>query len=197
MGEEYELSSTEIKTEYGDFDFYCFTFGDHEEDNLLCLLNGDLDDRPIVRIQSACYTAEIFKSKDCDCHEQLVESLDMIAEQGGLLIYMLCDGRGAGLQTKVRGLELGQTKGLDTAEAYDELGVERDPRDYSRVASVLQHFDVNMLRLLTNNPRKVRGLENEGLTVSRLPLEIPATDHSRDYLKTKTKKMGHMMEQFD
>ena len=197
MSDNFELSSTRIHTHYGEFDLYCFTYGNHEEDNLLCLTNGKPGDCPIVRVQSACYTAEIFRSTDCDCHEQLTRSLEIISEKSGLLIYMLCDGRGAGLQTKIQGLKLGRTEGLDTAEAYDALGVERDPREYSRVSNVLDYFGIDTIRLLTNNPRKVEGLEKEGIEVNRIPLEIPATEKSMHYLETKASKMGHMLKQFE
>jgi GTP cyclohydrolase II len=197
MSENFEVSSTKIHTQYGEFDLYCFTFGDHEEDNLLCLVSGRPGDRPIVRVQSACYTAEIFRSTDCDCHEQLTRSLEIISEGSGILIYMLCDGRGAGLQTKIQGLELGRTEGLDTAEAYDALGVERDPREYNRVSNVLDYLEVDSVRLLTNNPRKVEGLEKKDIEVEREPLEIAATEKSKQYLETKASKMGHMLDQFE
>jgi len=112
-------------------------------------------------------------------------------------LYMLCDGRGAGLYQKTLGLELGRTRGLDTSDAYRELGINQDPREYDRASAVLKHFDITQLQLLTNNPRKVAGLEAEGLTVQRIPLEIPATDTSRPYLSTKQLKMGHLLSQFE
>jgi GTP cyclohydrolase II len=192
----YQLSSTKLDTHYGSFDFHCFSWGKHEEDNVLCLQQTTTNQTPIVRVQSACYTAEIFRSLDCDCHEQLETSLRRIAKEGGLLIYMLCDGRGAGLLKKIEGLELGRTKGLDTSEAYTALGLPQDPREYSRVAEILRYFGYNSVRLLTNNPRKVDGLAASGVIVTREPLEIPATKHSRPYLMTKAKKMGHLFNQF-
>ena len=92
----YQHRSTRLTTHYGDFDFHCFSWGPHEEDNVLCLTAPSTEARPLVRVQSACYTAEIFRSLDCDCHEQLESSLKRIANEGGALVYMLCDGRGAG-----------------------------------------------------------------------------------------------------
>jgi GTP cyclohydrolase II len=151
----------------------------------------------ICRVQSACYTAEIFQSLDCDCHEQLHASLDRIGNEGGVLVYMLCDGRGAGLFTKTLGLELGRTEGVDTADAYARLGVPHDPREYSRVAYVLKSLGFERIRLLTNNPRKVESLHAHGIGVVREPLEITATDHSKAYLMTKATKMGHLFTQFD
>jgi GTP cyclohydrolase II len=120
----------------------------------------------------------------------------MIQERGGLLVYVLCDGRGAGLFTKTLGLELGRTQGLDTSDAYSRLGVPQDPREYSRVAYVLKALGIRRIRLLTNNPRKLEGLAKHGLEVERMSLEIPATTDSRPYLETKAKKMGHMLSQF-
>lgn len=109
---------------------------------------------------------------------------------------MLCDGRGAGLFTKTLGLELGRSDGLDTSEAYARLGVSQDPREYSRVAYILKQLGFPSVRLLTNNPRKVQGLIDHGISVERFALEIPATPESEPYLRTKAKKMGHMLTQF-
>lgn len=191
------VATTKLRTAHGEFDFHCFSWSTHEEDNVLCLSRLDVDDMPtLCRVQSACYTAEIFQSLDCDCHAQLHQSLKMIQERGGLLVYVLCDGRGAGLFTKTLGLELGRTQGLDTSDAYSRLGVPQDPREYSRVAYVLKALGIRRIRLLTNNPRKLEGLAKHGLEVERMSLEIPATTDSRPYLETKAKKMGHMLSQF-
>ena len=97
MNQDYEFSQTLLETHYGSFEISCFSWGAHEEDDILCARNPVHGEIPLVRVQSACYTAEIFRSLDCDCHEQLDESLKRIARDGGLLVYMLCDGRGAGL----------------------------------------------------------------------------------------------------
>ena len=188
-----EVSSTRLDTRFGEFDFYCFTWGPHEEDNVLVQVRRPFKLPTLVRVQSACYTAEIFRSLDCDCHEQLELSLKRIAAEGGALVYMLADGRGAGLQIKVKGLELGRTLGLDTAEAYERLGVPPDPREYDRAAYVLSYLEISSIKLLTNNPRKVAGLMAQGLEVTREALEIPPTDKSRPYLATKRSKMGHLL----
>lgn len=192
-----KVAITQLKTAYGTFDFHCFSWSSHEEDNILCLSNSiESSTAPLCRLQSACYTAEIFRSLDCDCHEQLEASLNCIATHGGLLIYLLCDGRGAGLFTKTLGLELGRTEGLDTSDAYARLGVSQDPREYSRAAAVLRHFGVHRVRLLTNNPRKISGLQENGIAVQREELEIAATSESAPYLRTKALKMGHLLQQF-
>lgn len=192
-----EVESTTLESIYGIFNFYCFSWGQHEEDNILGLTSIQVPSNPIVRVQSACYSAEIFRSLDCDCHEQLTTSINKIANEGGILLYMLCDGRGAGLLNKIRGLELGRKFGLDTSDAYREMKIEQDPRDYSRVVEALSYLGVQELRLLTNNPRKVSGLANGGLEVHREPLEIQATSFSESYLRTKAAKMGHLLEQFE
>lgn len=193
----FQVEKTIIKTKYGEFDFYCFSWGEHEEDNILVLENRIFQDLPLVRVQSACYTAEIFRSLDCDCHAQLSESQKKISEFGGYLIYMLCDGRGAGLLNKVKGMDLGVSQGMDTSEAYRHLGLKQDPREYDRVVEILEYFKINNIRLLTNNPRKVERIKSKNVRVSREPLEIASTDHSAPYLETKAKKMGHMLSEFD
>ena len=124
----------QLRTGYGDGRLHCWAFGNHEEDNILALEAPPLVNNALVRVQSACYTGEIFQSLDCDCHEQLERSLMTIFQEGGLLIYMICDGRGAGLLRKIEGLALGQTEGLDTNDAYLKMGLPPDPRTYERVA---------------------------------------------------------------
>lgn len=192
-----EHAAAPLKTIYGESTLHCFSFGPHEEDNILCIeVPSDGAEPRLARVQSACYTAEIFRSSDCDCHEQLHTSLAAIHEQGGLVVYMICDGRGAGLLTKVRGLALGAEQGLDTFDAYHKLGVEPDPRRYDQVARVLDALGLREVRLLTNNPRKIAGLEHHGIQVERVPLTIPATEDSRPYLQAKRDRFGHLLEEF-
>jgi len=193
----FEVERTTLNTKFGTFDFYCFSWGKHEEDNILVLENKNESNIPLVRVQSACYTAEIFRSLDCDCHAQLSKSQQLISKEGGLLIYMLVDGRGAGLLNKIKGMELGFTHNLDTSDAYKFLGLEQDPREYERVHEILSYFKIKKIRLLTNNPRKVSKIENIGIAVIRTPLEIESTCESKPYLKTKALKMGHMLSEFD
>lgn len=193
---EYQVEKTHINTKLGEFDFYCFCWGEHEEDNILVLVNPNYESVPLVRVQSACYTAEIFRSLDCDCHAQLSESQRKISEHGGYLIYMLCDGRGAGLLNKVKGMELGITHGLDTSDAYHYLGLEQDLREYDRVIQIVEYFNVSEIRLLTNNPRKVECINSSNFSVVREPLEIESNEYSYSYLETKAKKMGHMLSEF-
>ncbi|WP_369523976.1 GTP cyclohydrolase II [Salinibacterium soli] len=189
-----DSASCRIETVYGVSQLTVFSFGPNEQDNILCLSVPTEESRPLVRIQSACYTGEIFRSLDCDCHEQLDESMRRIHAGGGYFIYMLADGRGAGLLTKVRGLALGDNEGLDTYDAYVRLGVEPDPRKYARVLSVLQHIGLSKIELLTNNPRKIEALRDSGISVDRAPLQIDPTPASAQYLEAKRTKFGHLLD---
>ena len=191
-----EKASSPIRTKYGEFVLHVFSWSENEQDNVLVLERAFLTSSPLVRIQSACYTGEIFDSLDCDCHWQLETSLMEVQSQGGLFLYMLRDGRGAGLLTKVRGMHLSSIHGLDTAEAYKRLGVPADPRNYQQAVYVLRSFDLNQIRLFTNNPRKVRALEEHGFDVTRISIESTPTAENKEYLKAKASKLGHMMKAF-
>jgi GTP cyclohydrolase II len=192
----YKTSSCQLNTHFGKFDFYCFNYGECENDNVLVLKSEKITDTPNLRIQSACFTSEIFRSKDCDCHEQLEKSLEVINTDGGLLIYLLQDGRGAGIFQKIKGMRLTQDEGINTAQAYDKLRITRDPRNYQRVVNVLKHFEIKKVNLLTNNPRKINGLTDNGIEVNRIPLEIEPTSDSVDYLKSKKSELGHLFSKF-
>jgi GTP cyclohydrolase II len=191
-----KIAKSPLKTKYGTFDLYVFSWSENEQDNVLVLHADYGDGPPLVRVQSACYTGEIFESLDCDCHWQLETALARIHKEGGLFIYMLCDGRGAGLLTKIRGMQMTATQGIDTVDAYAELGSPLDPREYERAAFVLSYFGVTACKLLTNNPRKIEGLASCGISVERLPHESDPTEHNESYLKSKACKLGHMMKTF-
>ena len=197
MSDVFETASTEIETIYGAFKLHVFSFGPNEQDNVLCLEAGgpNKDSRPKIRVQSACYTGEIFRSTDCDCHEQLDESLKSIHHDGGYFIYMLADGRGAGLLTKIRGLALGVTDGLDTFDAYERLGILPDPRNYDRVIQVARALGVQRGELLTNNPRKLDAFTSAGIELERVSLDIAPTPASIGYLQTKRAKFGHLIKE--
>ncbi|PPL04274.1 GTP cyclohydrolase II RibA [Parapedobacter indicus] len=192
----YKVSQCELNTHYGVFDFFCFNYGNCENDNVLVIKSKKDVEIPTIRIQSACFTSEIFRSKDCDCHEQLESSLEIINKDGGLLVYLLQDGRGAGIFLKVQGMHLSQKKNLNTAEAYDKLQISRDPRQYDRVIGILNYFKITNINLLTNNPRKINGITKSGIVVNRVPLEIEPTQHSVEYLKSKKKELGHLFEKY-
>lgn len=192
----FKYQQCKFKSKYGDFEYYCFNWGEREEDNILCLKSNKVVAVPFVRIQSACFTAEILRSVDCDCHEQLEYSLNLINEQGGYIIYLLKDGRGAGIYQKSMGLRISQEKHIDTAEAYEQMGINLDPRVYNRVIEVLNFFDITQLNLLTNNPRKINQLQDAGIIVDRIPIEIAPTPESLPYLKAKKSKLGHLFSKY-
>ena len=147
-----------------------------------------------MRVHSQCLTGDIFASTRCDCGDQLDKALEMIAKAGkGVLLYLRQEGRGIGLVHKIMAYQL-QDQGKDTVEANEALGFKADQRDYGIGAQILVELGVRRMRLLTNNPRKFVGLEGYGLEiVERLPLEVPASDASRRYLKTKKEKLGHLL----
>jgi 3,4-dihydroxy 2-butanone 4-phosphate synthase/GTP cyclohydrolase II len=162
----------------------------------VALVRGDIGDGEdvLVRVHSKCLTGDVFHSARCDCGPQLHAALARIANEGrGVLLYLNQEGRGIGLANKIRAYEL-QDQGLDTVEANERLGFKADQRDYGIGAQILTDLGIRTMRLLTNNPRKFVGLQGYGLSVSEaVPLEIPASDHTRRYLKTKKDKLGHRL----
>ena len=191
-----QIASAPLNTKYGTFELYDFAWTSNEQDNVLALVSNFESKLPLVRIQSACYTGEIFESTDCDCHWQLETGLHRIQKEGGIFIYMLCDGRGAGLLTKIKGMNITAMEGLDTADAYKKLGSALDPREYERAAFVLKYFDVDSCRLLTNNPRKVIGLKKFAIDVVREEHMSNPTPENEPYLRSKAEKLGHLMKAF-
>ncbi|QEY51016.1 3,4-dihydroxy-2-butanone-4-phosphate synthase [Legionella longbeachae] len=148
---------------------------------------------PLVRIHSECITGDIFGSCKCDCGKQLEQSLTMIAEEGGILIYLRQEGRGIGLANKLKAYAL-QEQGLDTVDANHQLGLPVDSRDYAIAYQMLKYFGIEAIRLLTNNPSKIAAVDRYGVKVTeRVPLEIEPTKESHRYLKTKKEKMGHLL----
>ncbi|ADH85972.1 bifunctional 3,4-dihydroxy-2-butanone-4-phosphate synthase/GTP cyclohydrolase II [Desulfurivibrio alkaliphilus] len=163
----------------------------------VALVKGKIDSEQdvMVRVHSACLTGDVFASKRCDCGGQLYNALRMIDREGsGVLLYMMQEGRGIGLVNKLKAYAL-QDKGLDTVEANLELGFKPDLRDYGIGAQILRDLGVRKMRLLTNNPKKIIGLEGYDLKVTdRLPIEMEAEPENVQYLKTKKDKMGHLLE---
>lgn len=148
---------------------------------------------PLVRIHSECITGDVFASSKCDCGKQLQQSLEQISEQGGVLIYMRQEGRGIGLANKIKAYNL-QEQGMDTVEANLELGLPVDNRDYAIAYQILKHLGLDVVKLLTNNPDKVKALEHYGMKViSRVPLEIKPCHENFLYMKTKQQKLGHFL----
>ncbi|SPE22031.1 GTP cyclohydrolase II [Candidatus Sulfotelmatomonas gaucii] len=169
---------------------------DSAVEGLVALVMGDVHSTPpLVRIHSQCLTGDVFGSLRCDCRMQLELALTRIAEEGaGILLYEQQEGRGIGLMAKLKAYEL-QDQGLDTVEANEELGFAADCRDYDLAAEVLKLLGVRRVRLMTNNPEKVDGLESAGITVTeRVSADVPTHKTFERYLKTKQEKMGHIFE---
>jgi GTP cyclohydrolase II len=146
-----------------------------------------------VRVHSECLTSEVFNCLRCDCNDQLEAALRYIELEGrGVLIYLRQEGRGIGLYNKIRAYAL-QDKGLDTIDANEQLGFQMDMREYGVAVDILNFLEISSVRLLTNNPAKVSGLEAAGIAVvERVPHHMPANPHNADYLETKRKKSGHL-----
>ena len=177
--------------------FRLLVYGDAADNNvLLALVKGKVErGRPtLVRLHSQCLTGDVFGSQRCDCGEQLDTALATIQKAGaGVLVYMFDEGRGIGLLNKIRAYAL-QDQGRDTVEANHALGFAADMRDYSAGARILSELGVRDVRLMTNNPDKVRQLEEYGLAVTeRVPIEVAPGKSNRDYLRTKRTKFGHML----
>ena len=199
-GALWRIASTRLPTEWGTFEAMGFerelwTGGTRTAETALALVLGDIRQGvPLVRIHSQCVTGEVLGSLRCDCGGQLKLAMQAIAREGrGLVIYEYQEGRGIGLMAKLQAYEL-QDAGIDTIEANHALGFKADFRDFSLTAEILHDLGIPRVRLLTNNPRKVRALGDGGIeVVERLSCEVDPTAHSLRYLQTKKQKMGHAL----
>jgi 3,4-dihydroxy 2-butanone 4-phosphate synthase/GTP cyclohydrolase II len=193
------MTSVRLPTAYGDFTAIAFReklTGKHH----VALVKGDVEgeDDVLVRVHSECLTGDVFHSLRCDCGEQLEQALARIgSEERGVLLYMAQEGRGIGLLNKLKAYEL-QENGMDTVEANLELGFPADMREYGIGNQILADLGLSTIRILTNNPKKITGIEGFGLTVvEQLPIEVQPNDENRLYLETKRNKLGHRLHHQD
>jgi 3,4-dihydroxy 2-butanone 4-phosphate synthase/GTP cyclohydrolase II len=189
------LEVVKMPTDYGDFDLYLYQSkldGQHH----LALVCGEVEGKPnvLVRVHSECLTGDVFGSRRCDCGPQLHQAMRQVAEAGrGVIVYMRQEGRGIGLAPKIKAYKL-QEQGYDTVEANQKLGFEMDLREYGLGAQILADLGLRTIRLLTNNPRKIVGLEGYGLKiVEQVPITVKPNPHNLRYLKTKREKLGHLL----
>ena len=191
-----EITSTILPTHSGEFRAVVFKNILNDQTHI-ALVKGEIreDEPTLVRVHSQCLTGDVFGSYRCDCGEQLKKSMEMIDQEGkGVLLYLYQEGRGIGLVNKLKAYAL-QDQGKDTVQANEELGFKPDLRDYGIGAQILRKVGLGQIRIMTNNPRKIVGLEGYGLhLVERVHIEVQAKEDNIKYLRTKQKKMGHMFQ---
>ena len=195
----HSAAETILPTPYGEFKAIAFS-NDIDDYEHLALVKGNIDpDREVmVRVHSECLTGDVFGSYRCDCGEQLKKAMEMVQEEGlGVILYLHQEGRGIGLVNKLKAYKL-QDEGFDTVEANEQLGFDPDLRDYGVGAQILVALGVRKMKLITNNPRKIIGLEGYNLKITgRVPIEIEPRPENRKYLLTKCQKLGHLMNVLD
>ena len=190
-----KTTEAELPTKYGNFKVICYE--DYNKSQHLALVKGNLKSKKnvFVRVHSECLTGDALGSLRCDCGQQLEKSLKLISRHGGVLLYMAQEGRGVGLMNKIAAYHL-QDHGMDTVEANLKLGFKADARDYTIGAQILADLGLSAIKLLTNNPRKIEGLEKYGLKiVERVPIVIKPNKINKRYLQVKKQKLGHYLEQ--
>ena len=190
------VAVADLPTRFGDFQIVAF-YNDDEDKDHIALVRGDVsgkNDVP-VRLHSECLTGDAIGSLRCDCRDQLTTALEAVGSMDmGIILYLRQEGRGIGLLNKMKAYQL-QDMGYDTVEANEALGFRDDERDYAIAARMIRSLEINSIKLMTNNPRKIEGLEKHGIKVNgRIPLLITPNRHNERYLKTKMAKSGHMLD---
>jgi 3,4-dihydroxy 2-butanone 4-phosphate synthase/GTP cyclohydrolase II len=189
------METVKLPTDYGDFDLYLYR-SKLDAQHHLALVCGDVAGKRnvLVRVHSECLTGDVFGSRRCDCGPQLHQAMRQVAAAGcGVVVYMRQEGRGIGLAPKIKAYKL-QEQGYDTVEANEKLGFDMDLREYGLGAQILADLGLKTIRLLTNNPRKIVGLEGYGLqVVEQMPIKVKPNPHNARYLKTKREKLGHLL----
>ena len=190
------VESSKLPTAWGVFDMHGFEDSVNDKEHLILSMGDVSSGEPVLaRVHSECLTGDALFSLRCDCGFQLEAALKAIAKEGrGALLYLRQEGRGIGLLNKIKAYKL-QDQGADTVEANEQLGFGADMRDYSICRPMLQHLKIKQVRLMTNNPRKVKALTDQGVeVVERLPLQTGQNPHNAKYLSTKAGKLGHLMD---
>lgn len=184
-------STIALPTAFGEFKMYGFVDNSTGKEHL-ALVNGELSKNKNVRIHSECLTGDVFHSRRCDCGDQLERAMEIMSKEGGVILYMRQEGRGIGLINKLKAYELIE-QGYDTVSANEHLGFNADLREYDVAAEMLKQLGIEAVTLLSNNPRKIKGLEDEGISVNHRSHIIKANVVNKDYLKTKKNKLGHLL----
>lgn len=184
-----------LPTKYGNFKVFCYE--DFDKGQHLAIVKGNINGKKniLVRVHSECLTGDALGSYRCDCGPQLEKALRIIGRRGGVLLYMAQEGRGIGLMNKIAAYHL-QDHGMDTVQANLRLGFKADARDYTIGSQILADLGIKKIKLLTNNPKKIEGLEKYGLEiVERVPIIIKPNKANKEYLDTKREKLGHYLEE--
>jgi 3,4-dihydroxy 2-butanone 4-phosphate synthase / GTP cyclohydrolase II len=189
------VAKAKLPTEFGEFEIHAYDDVAGRKTHIALVL-GDIGDGKgvLARLHSSCLTGDVFHSARCDCGPQLHAAMERVAAEGrGVILYLNQEGRGIGLANKIRAYAL-QDQGYDTVEANERLGFGADQREYGLGVEMLRDLGVKSMRMLTNNPRKLAGVETHGMSVSEIvPIEIPASESTRRYLRTKKEKLGHLL----